>query len=193
MPTRVAQPTHIPCAGTKPKLIDEYIGRVNSQTTSLSIAHMRSPEGVRAWTNSGIRRVHGRAQGHLALTPPRRRAGCQSRAGGHRPWRRMGAVFHSAPRRGRVHRSVSARVRNRYGASGRLGPCFFPAPDPCPSSVVAIPRLNRGSRMSATTLARSPTSPSYPVFTRRSPNRETTMATASARRVRGRTMHGRLV
>jgi ethanolamine utilization protein EutQ len=50
MPTRIAQPTHIPCAGTKPKLIDEYIGRVNSQTASLSIAHMRSPEG---WTEPG--------------------------------------------------------------------------------------------------------------------------------------------
>ncbi len=50
MPTLVAQPTHIPCVGTKPKLIDEYIGRVNSQTTSLSVAHMRSPEG---WTEPG--------------------------------------------------------------------------------------------------------------------------------------------
>ncbi len=50
MPTLVAQPTHIPCVGTKPKLIDEYIGRVNSQTTSLSMAHMRSPEG---WTEPG--------------------------------------------------------------------------------------------------------------------------------------------
>lgn len=50
MPTLVAQPTHIPCVGTKPKLIDEYIGRVNSQTTSLSMAHMRSPEG---WKEPG--------------------------------------------------------------------------------------------------------------------------------------------
>ncbi len=50
MPTLVAQPTHIPCAGTKPKLIDEYIGRVNSKTTSLSVAHMRSPEG---WAEPG--------------------------------------------------------------------------------------------------------------------------------------------
>ena len=50
MPTLVAQPAHIPCAGTKPKLIDEYIGRVNSKTTSLSVAHMRSPEG---WIEPG--------------------------------------------------------------------------------------------------------------------------------------------
>jgi ethanolamine utilization protein EutQ (cupin superfamily) len=50
MPTLVAQPTHIPCAGTKPKLIDEYIGRVNSKTSSLSVAHMRSPQG---WTEPG--------------------------------------------------------------------------------------------------------------------------------------------
>src|SRR4029077_20013787 len=50
MPTLVAQPTHIPCVGTKPKLIDEYIGRVNSKTSVVSVAHMRSPEG---WTEPG--------------------------------------------------------------------------------------------------------------------------------------------
>jgi ethanolamine utilization protein EutQ len=50
MPTLLPQPTRIQCAGTKPKLIDEYIGRVNSQTTGVSVAHMRSPEG---WTEPG--------------------------------------------------------------------------------------------------------------------------------------------
>jgi len=35
MPTLVAQPTRISAAGTKPKLIDESIGRVNSQTTGV--------------------------------------------------------------------------------------------------------------------------------------------------------------
>ncbi|HVW86620.1 MAG TPA: hypothetical protein VHB50_18170, partial [Bryobacteraceae bacterium] len=34
----------------KPKLIDEYVGRVNSDTNSLSIAHMRSPGG---WVEPG--------------------------------------------------------------------------------------------------------------------------------------------
>jgi ethanolamine utilization protein EutQ (cupin superfamily) len=50
MPTLISQPTRIPCVGTKPKLIDEYIGRLNSKTTGVSIAHMRSPEG---WEEPG--------------------------------------------------------------------------------------------------------------------------------------------
>ncbi len=50
MPTLLTQPTRIQSAGNKPKLIDEYIGRVNSQTPGVSVAHMRSPEG---WTEPG--------------------------------------------------------------------------------------------------------------------------------------------
>jgi mannose-6-phosphate isomerase-like protein (cupin superfamily) len=45
MPQHITAPTTIKAAGDKPKLIDEYIGRVNSNTTTLSIAHMRSPAG----------------------------------------------------------------------------------------------------------------------------------------------------
>src|ERR1700752_292238 len=47
MPILISQPTRIQSAGNKPKLIDEDIGRVNSQTTSASVAHMRSPAGWR--------------------------------------------------------------------------------------------------------------------------------------------------
>jgi ethanolamine utilization protein EutQ len=50
MPTLVAQPTRISAAGTKPKLIDEYIGRINSKTAGVSLAHMRSPQG---WEEPG--------------------------------------------------------------------------------------------------------------------------------------------
>ncbi|HUK26013.1 MAG TPA: hypothetical protein VLV49_15630 [Terriglobales bacterium] len=50
MPTLVAQPTRIQAAGNQPKVIDEYIGRVNTHTESLSVAHMRSPEG---WQEPG--------------------------------------------------------------------------------------------------------------------------------------------
>jgi ethanolamine utilization protein EutQ len=50
MPTLVAQPTRITAAGNKPKLIDEYIGRVNSETRAVSVAHMRSPQG---WEEPG--------------------------------------------------------------------------------------------------------------------------------------------
>ena len=45
MPRHIATPTRITAAGNKPKLIDEYVGRVNSGTSALSIAHMRSPSG----------------------------------------------------------------------------------------------------------------------------------------------------
>jgi mannose-6-phosphate isomerase-like protein (cupin superfamily) len=50
MPTLIAQPTRIQSAGNKPKLIDEYVGGVNSQTSSASVAHMRSPAG---WLEPG--------------------------------------------------------------------------------------------------------------------------------------------
>ena len=50
MPTLIQQPTRIQSAGNKPKVIDEYIGRVNSQTASLSVARMRSPAG---WVEPG--------------------------------------------------------------------------------------------------------------------------------------------
>jgi mannose-6-phosphate isomerase-like protein (cupin superfamily) len=50
MPKLITQATRIQAAGNKPKLIDEYIGRVNSQSSALSVAHMRSPGG---WVEPG--------------------------------------------------------------------------------------------------------------------------------------------
>jgi mannose-6-phosphate isomerase-like protein (cupin superfamily) len=52
MPQLIAMPTQIVAAGNKPKLIREYIGRVNSQTAGVSIAHMSSPTG---WVEPGQR------------------------------------------------------------------------------------------------------------------------------------------
>lgn len=49
-PTLISQPTRVEAAGNKPKLIDEYVGRVNSGTSALSVAHMRSPGG---WQEPG--------------------------------------------------------------------------------------------------------------------------------------------
>ena len=49
-PTLIAAPTRITAAGNKPKLIDEYIGHVNSGTAGASVAHMRSPGG---WVEPG--------------------------------------------------------------------------------------------------------------------------------------------
>ena len=47
MPQLVSAPTRIEAAGNPPKRIEEFVGRVNTQTASVSIAHMRSPGG---WT-----------------------------------------------------------------------------------------------------------------------------------------------
>ncbi|HEX8704067.1 MAG TPA: cupin domain-containing protein [Myxococcaceae bacterium] len=52
MPTLIPAPTRVEAAGNKPKLIDEYVGRVNSKTANVSVAHMRSPGG---WVEPGQR------------------------------------------------------------------------------------------------------------------------------------------
>jgi quercetin dioxygenase-like cupin family protein len=47
MPRLIAKPTVVPAAGRPPKIIEEFVGRVNSQTSALSIAKMTSPSGWR--------------------------------------------------------------------------------------------------------------------------------------------------
>ena len=50
MPTLIEKPSIITAAGNKPKIIEEYIGRVNSGTDAVSIARMKSPGG---WVEPG--------------------------------------------------------------------------------------------------------------------------------------------
>jgi quercetin dioxygenase-like cupin family protein len=50
VPTLINKPSVIEAAGNKPKVIEEFIGRVNSNTTGVSIARMRSPGG---WVEPG--------------------------------------------------------------------------------------------------------------------------------------------
>lgn len=45
MPTLIDKPTTIEAAGNQPKIIQEYVGRANSATNGVSVAHMRSPSG----------------------------------------------------------------------------------------------------------------------------------------------------
>ncbi len=52
MPTLIQQATRIEAAGNKPKLIDEFVGRVNNGEDRVSVAHMRSPSG---WVEPGQR------------------------------------------------------------------------------------------------------------------------------------------
>ncbi len=50
MATLIERPTRVEAAGNKPKLIDEFIGLVNSNTGQLSVARMQSPAG---WVEPG--------------------------------------------------------------------------------------------------------------------------------------------
>ncbi len=50
MPTFIAAPTQVTAAGNKPKIIQEFVGRVNTKTESASIARMKSPGG---WIEPG--------------------------------------------------------------------------------------------------------------------------------------------
>lgn len=50
MPTLIQAPITIEAAGNKPKIIEEYVGRVNSETAAVSIARMQSPGG---WEEPG--------------------------------------------------------------------------------------------------------------------------------------------
>lgn len=50
MPTLIEKPSVIAAAGNKPKIIEEFIGRVNSRTEALSVARMRGPSG---WVEPG--------------------------------------------------------------------------------------------------------------------------------------------
>ena len=52
IPRSIDGPTRVEAAGNKPKLIDEYVGRVNTGTAGVSVAHMRSPAG---WVEPGQR------------------------------------------------------------------------------------------------------------------------------------------
>ncbi len=52
MPRLIESPTVVAAAGTKPKKIEEFAGRLNSGHADVSVARMRSPEG---WEESGQR------------------------------------------------------------------------------------------------------------------------------------------
>lgn len=52
MPRLVSAPVRVTAAGNKPKLIDEYVGRVSTEASHVSVAHMRSPGG---WVEPGQR------------------------------------------------------------------------------------------------------------------------------------------
>jgi quercetin dioxygenase-like cupin family protein len=52
MPRLIPSASRVEAAGTPPKLIDEFVGRVNTGTEAVSVAVMRSPGG---WEEPGQR------------------------------------------------------------------------------------------------------------------------------------------
>jgi ethanolamine utilization protein EutQ (cupin superfamily) len=52
MPELIDSPARVEAAGTQPKLIDEFVGRVNTGEERISVARMRSPAG---WEEPGQR------------------------------------------------------------------------------------------------------------------------------------------
>ena len=50
MARKISRPTIIESAGNKPKIIEEFVGKVNTKTKTHSIARMRSPAG---WEEPG--------------------------------------------------------------------------------------------------------------------------------------------
>ena len=50
MAVLIERPTQVEAAGNLPKIIREYVGRVNSKTPGVSVAHMQSPPG---WVEPG--------------------------------------------------------------------------------------------------------------------------------------------
>jgi len=50
VPRLIPTPTVVPSAGTRPKRIEEFVGRVNTGTAAISIARMTSPPG---WVEPG--------------------------------------------------------------------------------------------------------------------------------------------
>ena len=52
MAALITEPTTVPAAGEPPKRIDEFVGRLNTGTSTVSIALMTSPSG---WASAPIR------------------------------------------------------------------------------------------------------------------------------------------
>jgi len=118
MPKLIESPTLMEAAGTKPKLIDEYVGRASSGEAEVSVAHMRSPAG---WSEPGqtpefdeftvVLRGCLRVEHRGGLLDVRPRSGC------NRALRRVGALFDAGAGRGRIRGGMPAGVFTADGPS----------------------------------------------------------------------------
>ncbi len=121
MPTLINAPSVIQAAGNKPKVIEEFIGRVNSKTERLSVAHMKSPSG---WVEPGQTPDFDEytlvLRGTLRVTSRSGVIEVSCWTGSDRPSRRMGAVQHSRARRCRVCRHLSPGILHGRRSQGRI-------------------------------------------------------------------------
>ena len=122
MPRLVEQPTIVSAAGTQPKQIQEFVGRVNTGDAGVSVARMVSPEGWRepgqqpefeevTLVLSGLLRVEHKA-GQLDVL---------GRTGDRDESRRMGPLQHPGAGRSRVRRYLLASVLARIGTPRSRG------------------------------------------------------------------------
>ncbi len=119
MPELIESPSRVEAAGTKPKLIDEYAGRVNNGEERVSVAHMRSPAG---WVEPGQRpdfdeytlviggALHVEYEGGSMVV--------KRRPGRAHARRRVGPLLHARGRR--VRRRLPARVLPRHRPPRRV-------------------------------------------------------------------------
>src|SRR5215216_6599615 len=121
MPKLIESPSRVEAAGTKPKLIDEYVGRVNTGEDRVSVAHMRSPAG---WVEPGQRPDFDEytvvLEGSLRVEHEAGGARRAARPGGARARRGVGPVLDS--RRRLVHRGLPAGVLAGHSSPRRLRP-----------------------------------------------------------------------
>ena len=120
MPELIENPSRVEAAGTKPKLIDEFVGRVNTGEERLSVARMNSPQG---WVEPGQRPDFDEwtlvLDGTLTVEHEAGVGRRPRRAGDPRPGRRMGALLDALPRRRRVRRRLPAGLLAGHGAPRR--------------------------------------------------------------------------
>ena len=110
MPRLIPSPARIPVPGNKQ--IDEYIGRVNTKDTAVSIAHMHSPPG---WSEPGQKPEFDEytvvLKGLLRVESKGGTLEVKAGQASHRPARRMGSIQHARSGRRRIYRGLPGRVR----------------------------------------------------------------------------------
>ena len=119
MPELIEGPSRVEAAGTKPKLIDEYAGRVNTGESRVSVAHMRSPAG---WVEPGQRPEFDEytlvLNGGIEVEHEGGSLSVRRRPGGADAGRRVGALLDARGRR--VRRRLPARLLAGHRPSRRI-------------------------------------------------------------------------